>query len=127
MDKDEHLVHGLEACDWEQLQHRYTDAMDEYGRMEENLRAEAATLLEIFTAWSQTTVLQDENRAFKRFDYLHFPFLETNLTSGRFKTQMQHVQHSEVNVEHKKQHCQDMEVVKAFESALKLLNEQLKG
>ncbi|KAJ5825542.1 hypothetical protein N7474_002680 [Penicillium riverlandense] len=108
MDKEEQLAHGLEACDWDQLQHRYTDAMDEHGRMEENLRAEAATLLEVFTAWSQTTVLQDENRAFKRF-----------------KTQMQHVQHSEVNVEHKQQHY--MEVVKAFESALKLLNEQLKG
>lgn len=66
------------------------------------------------------------------------------LTVCRFKTQMQHVQNSEVNVENKKRHCkalsvsqplkqaltvlsgQDMEVVKAFQSALAMLNEQLK-
>lgn len=59
---------------------------------------------------------------------------------------MQHVQHSEVSVENKKKHCKfmtsiffpaqvlitrtpipDTEVVKAFQSALALLNEQLKA
>ncbi|KAJ5139135.1 uncharacterized protein N7515_003983 [Penicillium bovifimosum] len=101
------LTQGLENCDWEQLQGKYTDAMEEHGRVEENLRVETAKLLEVFMAWSQTTVSQDENRALKRF-----------------KTQMQHVQHSEVNVDNKKKHY--AEVVKAFQNALALLNEQLK-
>lgn len=41
------LTHGLEDCDWEQLQERYADAMDEHGRVEENLRAETARLVEV--------------------------------------------------------------------------------
>jgi hypothetical protein len=56
---------------------------------------------------------------------------------------MQHVQNSEVNVENKKKHCEspfvllgsqrliahlskDVEVVKAFQNALALLNDQMK-
>ncbi|OKO94293.1 hypothetical protein PENSUB_11560 [Penicillium subrubescens] len=101
------LTQGLEDCDWNQLQEKYTDAMDEHSRVEDDLRAETAKLLEVFTAWSQTTVLQDEKRALKRF-----------------KTQMQHVQNSEVSLESKKKHYTD--VVKAFQSALALLNEQMK-
>lgn len=38
---------GLEDCDWEQLQERYADAMDEHSRIEENIRAETARLLEV--------------------------------------------------------------------------------
>ncbi|KAJ5358591.1 uncharacterized protein N7496_011004 [Penicillium cataractarum] len=101
------LTRGLEDCDWDQLQEKYTDAMDEHSRVEDDLRAETAKLLEVFTAWSQTTVLQDEKRALKRF-----------------KTQMQHVQNSEVSLESKKKHY--MDVVKAFQSALALLNDQMK-
>ncbi|KAJ5478534.1 hypothetical protein N7530_004043 [Penicillium desertorum] len=101
------LTQGLEDCNWEQLQGKYADAMEEHGRVEENLRVETAKLLEVFMAWSQTTVSQDENRALKRF-----------------KTQMQHVQNSEVNVENKKKHY--VEVVKAFQNALALLNDQMK-
>ncbi|KAJ5716787.1 hypothetical protein N7488_002433 [Penicillium malachiteum] len=102
------LTQGLEQHDWDQLQEKYTDAMDEHSRVEEDLRAQTANLLEAFTAWSQTAVLQDEQRALKRF-----------------KTQTQHVQNSEVNLENKKKHY--MEVVKAFQSALALLNGQIKG
>lgn len=101
------LTQGLSECDWDQLQEKYTDAMDEHSRVEEELRAETARLLEVFTAWSQVTVQQDEKRALKRF-----------------KTQMQHVQNSEASVENKKKHYED--VVKAFQSALALLNEQMK-
>ncbi|CAI7637744.1 unnamed protein product [Penicillium glandicola] len=101
------LTEGLEDCNWEQLQGKYADAMEKHGRVEENLRVETAKLLEVFMAWSQTTVSQDENRALKRF-----------------KTQMQHVQNSEVNVENKKKHY--TEVVKAFQNALALLNDQIK-
>ncbi|KAJ5180389.1 hypothetical protein N7492_003599 [Penicillium capsulatum] len=102
------LTQGLEQYDWDQLQEKYADAMDEHSRVEEDLRAETTKLLEAFSAWSQTTVLQDEQRALKRF-----------------KTQMQHVQNSEVSAENKKKHY--MEVVKAFEGALALLNEQMKA
>ncbi|CAG8918054.1 unnamed protein product [Penicillium salamii] len=102
-----HLTKGLEDCDWSQLQDKYDDAMEQHGRVEENLRMETARLMEVFMAWSQTTVAQDENRALKRF-----------------KTQMQHVQNSEVNVDKKKQHY--AEVVKAFQTALALLNDQMK-
>lgn len=41
------LTHQLEDCDWEQLQERYADAMEEHGREEENLRVETARLLEV--------------------------------------------------------------------------------
>ncbi|KAJ5902423.1 hypothetical protein N7495_002951 [Penicillium taxi] len=99
------LTQGIELCNWDQLQNKYADAMDEHSRVEEELRAQTKQLLEAFTAWSQTTVLQDEDRALKRF-----------------KTQMQHVQNSEMSMENKKNHY--MEVVKAFQSALALLNEQ---
>ncbi|CAG8901863.1 unnamed protein product [Penicillium egyptiacum] len=64
------LTQGLEDCNWEQLQGKYADAMEEHGRVEENLRVETAKLLEVFMAWSQTTVSQDENRALKRFDQI---------------------------------------------------------
>ncbi|KAJ5394083.1 uncharacterized protein N7487_011724 [Penicillium crustosum] len=101
------LTQGLKDCNWEQLQGKYADAMEEHGRVEENLRVETAELLEVFMAWSETTVSQDENRALKRF-----------------KTQMQHVQNSEVTVENKKKHY--AEVVKAFQNALALLNDQMK-
>ncbi|KAJ6149927.1 hypothetical protein N7471_001126 [Penicillium samsonianum] len=101
------LTQGLEDCNWEQLQGKYADAMEEHSRVEENLRVGTAKLLEVFMAWSQTTVSQDENRALKRF-----------------KTQMQHVQNSEINVENKKKHY--AEVVKAFQNALALLNDQMK-
>lgn len=41
------LTQGLEECDWDQLQEKYTDAMDEHSRVEEDLRAETAKLLEV--------------------------------------------------------------------------------
>jgi hypothetical protein len=41
------LTRGLEDCDWDQLQEKYTDAMDEHGRVEDDLRAETAKLLEV--------------------------------------------------------------------------------
>ncbi|KAJ5663767.1 hypothetical protein N7507_004498 [Penicillium longicatenatum] len=123
------LTQGLENCDWDQLQEKYTDAMGEHRRVEDDLRAQTTKLLDVFTTWSQTAKLQDEQRALKRF-----------------KTQMQHVQNSEASVENKKKHCkfgrpiflpvqvlitrspiQDTEVVKAFQNALALLNEQLKA
>lgn len=41
------LTQGLEDCNWEQLQGKYADAMEEHGRVEENVRVETAKLLEV--------------------------------------------------------------------------------
>lgn len=77
------LTQGVDHCDWDQLQEKYTDAMDEHSRVEEDLRAQTTKLLDVrtlcichtiptlrnyqvFTAWSQTAMLQDEQRALKR-------------------------------------------------------------
>ncbi|OJJ46313.1 hypothetical protein ASPZODRAFT_133344 [Penicilliopsis zonata CBS 506.65] len=99
------LLENLEGCDWEQLEKRYTDTMQHYREAEAGIRSQVTELLEIFMAWSHVTVQQDETRAFKRF-----------------KTQTQHVGISEDGLESKKKHY--TEVVKAFESALALLDHQ---
>ncbi|KAF7593876.1 hypothetical protein BBP40_010687 [Aspergillus hancockii] len=98
----------LRNYDWEHLEEHYTNAMKIHGVAEEDLRAQISKLLEVFMAWSQTTVVRDEVRALKRF-----------------KTQVQHVQNSEEVLEKKRKHS-DVDVVKAFESALALLNGRLK-
>lgn len=41
------LTQGLEDCDWNELQEKYVDAMDEHSRVEDDLRAETAKLLEV--------------------------------------------------------------------------------
>ncbi|GFF45460.1 hypothetical protein IFM58399_07549 [Aspergillus lentulus] len=97
------LVEDLSQCNWTKLQQIYSDIMKQHGDAEEELRARSLRLLEIFTAWSQSAVLRDESRALKRF-----------------KTQSQHVQTSEEDLENRRKHYAD--VVKAFESALALLN-----
>lgn len=78
------LAEDLRDCDWEQLEEKYAKAMEEHGTTEEELRTQTAKLLEVndlqfqsqeyfltallqvFVAWSQTTVIRDENRALKR-------------------------------------------------------------
>ncbi|KAG2415739.1 hypothetical protein HFD88_006930 [Aspergillus terreus] len=80
--------------------------MQEHGKAEEEVKNQTSDLLKIFTAWSETTLVRDETRALKRF-----------------KTQMQHVQNSEESLEMKKRHYTN--VVKAFESALALLNNRV--
>lgn len=49
------LTRGLEDCDWNELQEKYVDAMDEHTRVEDDLRAETTKLLEVgleyFPAW----------------------------------------------------------------------------
>ncbi|KAH1487693.1 hypothetical protein KXV92_003416 [Aspergillus fumigatus] len=97
------LADDLSQCHWTKLQQLYSDIMKQHGNAEEELRARSLRLIEIFTAWSQSAVLRDESRALKRF-----------------KTQSQHVQTSEEDLESRRKHYAD--VVKAFESALALLN-----
>lgn len=41
------LTQELEQYDWDQLQEKYTDAMDEHSRTEEGLRVETTKLLEV--------------------------------------------------------------------------------
>lgn len=43
------LTQGLDHCDWHQLQEKYTDAMDEHSRVEEDLRAQTTELLDVRT------------------------------------------------------------------------------
>jgi len=50
------LTQGLEECNWEQLQDKYTDAMDEHRRVEEDLRVETAKLLEVRSSTIYTSV-----------------------------------------------------------------------
>lgn len=50
------LTQGLKDCNWEQLQGKYADAMEEHGRVEENLRVETAELLEV--SFRATSYLQ---------------------------------------------------------------------
>ncbi|KAK2759082.1 hypothetical protein FQN54_003181 [Arachnomyces sp. PD_36] len=69
------LTQNLESCNWEELQERFTKAMAQRTQVENALQKETAELLEIFTAWSQTTALRDEERAFKR-QPLDFPDTE---------------------------------------------------
>ncbi|UDD65360.1 hypothetical protein AFCA_012543 [Aspergillus flavus] len=59
---------GLKDYDWGRLQEHYANAMEKHGTAEEDLRAQISKLLEVFMAWSQTTVVRDEARALKRFD-----------------------------------------------------------
>lgn len=46
------LTQGLEQYDWDQLQEKYADAMDEHSRVEEDLRAETTKLLEVMTSFT---------------------------------------------------------------------------
>ncbi|RAH70970.1 uncharacterized protein BO66DRAFT_391414 [Aspergillus aculeatinus CBS 121060] len=99
-------ISNLDAYNWKELENRYNKAMEQHKEAENALQNHILRMLEIFMAWSQTTITRDETRAFKRF-----------------KTQMQHVQNSEASLENKKRHYTD--VVKAFESALALLDDRL--
>lgn len=61
------LTQGLEDCNWEQLQGKYADAMEEHGRVEENLRVETAKLLEV--SFRTTSYLQFHVWATGRFSW----------------------------------------------------------
>ncbi|PYH99547.1 hypothetical protein BO71DRAFT_313859 [Aspergillus ellipticus CBS 707.79] len=101
------LIRNLNDHNWDRLEQEYIICMKHHGETEQELYSRVSKLLQVFTAWSETTIACDETRALKRF-----------------KTQMQHVQNSEENLEKKRKHYVD--VVKAFESALALLNDRIK-
>ncbi|RAL07487.1 uncharacterized protein BO97DRAFT_378465 [Aspergillus homomorphus CBS 101889] len=99
-------VGNMSGHGWKELQDKYVDLMEQHKKAEDALRNHTSRLLEVFMAWSQTTIMRDEKRALRRF-----------------KTQMQHVQNSEETLKKKKKHYTD--VVKAFESALALLDDRV--
>ncbi|KAL4977844.1 hypothetical protein BDW66DRAFT_149864 [Aspergillus desertorum] len=103
-DESEHKD-SIKNFDWSQLENIFIQTMEQHEKSEEELRDHITKLLQVFTAWSQTTVVHDESRALKRF-----------------RTQMHHVKNSEESLEKKRRHY--MDVVKAFESALALLNDR---
>ncbi|KAL6239418.1 hypothetical protein BDW75DRAFT_236604 [Aspergillus navahoensis] len=104
-ENESQLKDNIRDFDWSQLESSYMQMMEQHEKSEEELRGHITKLLQVFTAWSQTTVVHDESRALKRF-----------------RTQMHHVQNSEESLEKKRRHYTD--VVKAFESALALLNDR---
>ncbi|KAL3470461.1 hypothetical protein BJX99DRAFT_48804 [Aspergillus californicus] len=105
LEDDSQLKESIKDYDWSELESNYIRMMEEYEKSEKELRDRIARLLQVFMAWSQTTVAHDETRALKRF-----------------RTQMRHVQNSEESLEKKRNHYID--VVKAFENALALLNDR---
>ncbi|KAL3448883.1 hypothetical protein BJX65DRAFT_306436 [Aspergillus insuetus] len=107
LENESQLKERIKDCDWSELESSYIQMMEEHERAEGDLGDQITKLLQIFTSWSQTTVAHDETRALKRF-----------------RTQMNHVQNSEESLEKKRNHY--MDVVKAFESALALLNDRVR-
>ncbi|KAL3494205.1 hypothetical protein BJX62DRAFT_234577 [Aspergillus germanicus] len=107
LENESQLKERIKDCDWSELESSYIQMMEEHEKAEGELRDQITKLLQIFTSWSQTTVAHDETRALKRF-----------------RTQMNHVQNSEESLEKKRNHY--MDVVKAFESALALLNDRVR-
>ncbi|KAL5043216.1 hypothetical protein BDW71DRAFT_188543 [Aspergillus fruticulosus] len=60
------LKDSIEDFDWSQLESSYIQIMEQHEKSEEELRDHITKLLQVFTAWSQTTVVHDEIRALKR-------------------------------------------------------------
>ncbi|QKX54001.1 uncharacterized protein TRUGW13939_01083 [Talaromyces rugulosus] len=93
----------LQSCSWPQLMEMFSGALREHEQLDHDLQGQAADLLKVFVTWSEVTISRDEDRSFKRF-----------------QTRMQYVQNTEQELAEKKKHYAN--VVKAFESALALLN-----
>ncbi|KAF2201755.1 hypothetical protein GQ43DRAFT_440280 [Delitschia confertaspora ATCC 74209] len=94
---------GLEEFDWEDLELRYHQAMKECEHQQEEHVQEWESLMNFFRVWADAGHVQETDRSFKRL-----------------KTRMAHVQHSEQQFDRMRNHY--MNVVRAFESALQLLN-----
>ncbi|KAL5365764.1 hypothetical protein BJX96DRAFT_180135 [Aspergillus floccosus] len=100
----------IQGLDWDQLQEVYIDAMQEHGKAEEEVKNQTSDLLKIFTAWSETTLVRDETRALKRQVY------STVQGFGQYYLTTAQVQNTNATYTN---------VVKAFESALALLNNRV--
>ncbi|KAF2468151.1 uncharacterized protein BDR25DRAFT_305154 [Lindgomyces ingoldianus] len=89
--------------DWEDLAVRYHHEMRQCQQHEEDLLKEYGELMDFFRVWVES-------------GHAH----ETDRTYHRLRTRMTHVQSSEEHLEKTRNHY--INVVKAFESALNLLN-----
>ncbi|KAH7379317.1 hypothetical protein DE146DRAFT_625558 [Phaeosphaeria sp. MPI-PUGE-AT-0046c] len=97
---------------WDELHQRYHSAMDGCHTHEAELAQEWESLMNYFRVWAES-------------GHTH----ETDRTFQRLKTRTSHVQNSENSLEQRRHHCKfttnihhlDINVVKAFESALSLL------
>ncbi|TAQ83618.1 hypothetical protein B7494_g8063 [Chlorociboria aeruginascens] len=99
-------THGItvpaEPLNWVEFESRYKDAISKRTREEETLLNEFESLSGAFLIWSQASAKFDNERAWKRF-----------------KTRVNHVQHSEQSLAEKKEHYR--KVVTAFQTAVDLL------
>ncbi|USP77252.1 hypothetical protein yc1106_04526 [Curvularia clavata] len=100
--EDSDPAHRIEDFDWEDLHHRYHEAMKVCHGEEAALMEEWEDLMLYFRIWAQS-------------GHEH----ETDRTYSRLCTRTAYVQHSEDALEQKRNHY--VSVVKAFESALSLL------
>ena len=89
--------------DWDDFEQRYKAAIEEASDNETKLLEEFDKLVQYFNVWAASARDHDADRAIKRI-----------------QTREMHVRNSEMNLAQKKQHY--TEVVKAFKSALALLN-----
>ncbi|KAI1501174.1 hypothetical protein F5X99DRAFT_383597 [Biscogniauxia marginata] len=94
-----HLV----PFDWEDFEERYDKALQEADEQERQLLEEFERLVKYFNVWASASSSHDNERAVKRL-----------------QTRERYVRLSEQNLSQKKQHLS--EVVRAFQSALALLN-----
>lgn len=95
----------IEHFDWKKLEERYHDAIAEKNKVEREILDEFNSLMNFFTIWADTSQSHEAERSFKRL-----------------RTRMAHVQNSEEKLETTRLHY--IQVVKAFESALQLLNKR---
>ncbi|QDS68296.1 hypothetical protein FKW77_010660 [Venturia effusa] len=94
----------IQMFDWENLQQRYHQMIEEQGLAEDQLEEEFSKLINFFTIWLETTRSHEVDRSFKRL-----------------KTRVHHVRASEEQFEERRMHY--LNVVAAFKSALALLNQ----
>ncbi|KAF1836658.1 hypothetical protein BDW02DRAFT_566750 [Decorospora gaudefroyi] len=92
----------IEDFDWDDLHHRYHEAIKKCHGDEAELMQEWESLMAYFRVWANS-------------GHEH----ETDRTYSRLRTRMTYVQHSEAQLEQKRNHY--INVVRAFESALNLL------
>ncbi|KAI0594768.1 hypothetical protein F4775DRAFT_416159 [Biscogniauxia sp. FL1348] len=93
----------LTPFDWDHFEDRYEKALQEADEQEKQLLEEFEQLVKYFNVWASASSSHDNERAIKRL-----------------QTRERYVRLSEQNLSQKKQHLS--EVVRAFQSALALLN-----
>ncbi|KAI0473958.1 hypothetical protein GGR56DRAFT_558710 [Xylariaceae sp. FL0804] len=113
----------LPPFDWEDFEYRYSKALQEADEQERQLLEEFDRLFKYFNVWASASSSHDNERAVKRFGPNPSLFILRDLSLpflARLQTRERFVRLTERSLSQKKQHL--AEVVKAFQSALALLN-----